>query len=426
MTDTGSALTSVRQRLRKLKRHGRYVPKILRYGTPRKIANIMLAETEMRLHKTVLRCLPYYYIIDICNLCNLRCPLCPTGNLKIARKQANVSLEQYKEMFDKVKDYALVVSIYNHGEPFLNPDAFDIIAHTKQNRVGTNVSSNLTWPQPVDVREIVKSGLDYITVSLDGVSQGTYEQYRVRGEVENVFENMRALIAAKKELNSKTPCVEWQYIVFKHTEHEMNEARRLAEEIGVDLLRFVSPGVQPEDMHDQSLQEKWMPENPLYWERNPAVVEQRGYLFDQPCYYLYRSMFIYPGGGVTPCCFAHDSSHDFGNILTQSVAEIWNNQKYRSARKLFARKLSPELLEEPRVEVICVACMVFRQDGAHLCGVRPAHEIFLEGRARAAAKAASSAAATSGNGDATVSPQAGGTRQADEQTVRNGSPVEAR
>ncbi len=376
MTGTNGAFTNVRQSLRKLRRHSRYVPKILNYGTPKKLANILLAEAELRMQRTVLRSLPYYYIIDICNVCNLRCPLCPTGNTTLARVQGMFTLEQYKEVFDKVKEYALVVSIYNHGEPFLNPDAFAIIEHTRSNRVGTNVSSNLNWPHPVDVRDIVRSGLDYITVSLDGVTQETYEQYRVLGNVEEVFENLRALVAAKKALKRKTPFVEWQYIVFKHNEHEMDQARKLADEIGVDLLRFVSPGVQPEDMHDKSLQDKWMPENPLYWERNPSLVEERGYVFDQPCFYLYRSMFIYTGGGVTPCCFAHDAGHDFGNILTHSVAEIWNNHQYRSSRMLFSKKAPTET----RVETLCDACTVFRQDGAHLCGVRSAQEIFFDQR----------------------------------------------
>jgi hypothetical protein len=67
------------------------------------------------------------------------------------------------------------------------------------------------------------------------------------------------------------------------------------EEVGFgDLgrpLRFISPGVPPEDMHNLELQEKWMPNNPLYWERNPKLVEERGYVFDQACFYLYRSMF---------------------------------------------------------------------------------------------------------------------------------------
>ena len=379
--DATTSQPRIRQFLRKLRRHGRHVPKIVNYGTPKKLANIMRAEWELHQQRTVLRCRPYYYIIDVCNVCNLRCPLCPTGNTTIARKQGMLSLQQYNDLFDRIKEYALVVSLYNHGEPLLNPDVFSIIEHTHRSRIGTNISSNFNWPHPVDVNDFIRSGLDYVTVSLDGVTQETYQQYRVRGEIAQVFDNMRRLLAAKKALKSRTPFVEWQFIVFKHNEHEMDDARRLAAELGVDLLRFVSPGVPPEDMYDEQLQEKWMPNNPLFWERNPKLVEERGYVFDQPCFYLYRSMFIYPGGGVTPCCFAHDDRQDFGNLYVNSVEEIWNNKTYRSARSLFAK--SPPT--EDRVETICDKCAIFRQDGARLCGVRPAHEAFFEQRRTRAA-----------------------------------------
>ena len=262
--DATSFLPKIRQYLRKWERHSRHVPKILNYGTPKKLANIMLAEWELHQQKVVVRCHPFYYIMDVCNVCNLRCPLCPTGTMTIGRKQAMLSLAQYKELFDKIREYALVVSLYNHGEPLLNPDVFSIIEHTHRNRVGTNISSNFNWPQPVDINDFVRSGLDYVTVSLDGVTQEAYQQYRVRGDIAEVFDNMRRLLSAKKALNSKKPFVEWQFIVFKHNEHEMDQARKRASEIGVDLLRFVSPGVPPEDMHNKLLQEKWMPDNPLY------------------------------------------------------------------------------------------------------------------------------------------------------------------
>jgi len=288
-----------------------------------------------------------------------------------------LSLSQYKEIFNKIKVYALVVSLYNHGEPLLNPDVFSIIEHTHRNQVGTNISSNFNWPRPVDVNDFIQSGLDYVTVSLDGVTQESYEQYRVRGDISEVFENLMRLASAKKALKSKTPLIEWQFIVFKHNEHEMSAAKKLASEIGDDLLRFVSPAMQPEDIHKAELQEKWMPDNPLYWERNPKLVEERGHIFDRACFYLYRSMFIYPGGGVTPCCFAHDDGQDFGNIYKNSVSEIWNNKAYRSARMLFSKKAP----SESRKETICDKCTIFRQDGAHLCGVRPARDLFLEERA---------------------------------------------
>jgi radical SAM protein with 4Fe4S-binding SPASM domain len=388
--DAASSQPRIKRFITKMKRHGRHVPKIINYGTPKKMANIMLAEWELRQQKTTLRCLPYYYLIDVCNVCNLRCPLCPTGNTTIARKQAMLSLEQYKEFFGKIKEYALVVSLYNHGEPLLNPELFSIIEHTHRNRVGTNISSNFNWPQPVEINDFMRSGLDYVTVSLDGVTQETYQQYRVRGDVTEVFDNLKRLLSARKALKSKTPFVEWQFIVFKHNEHEVEAARKLALEIGVDLLRFISPGVPPEDMHNLELQEKWMPRNPLYWERNPRLVEERGYVFDRACFYLYRSMFIYPGGGVTPCCFAHDDNWDFGNLYNNSVAEIWNNKTYRSARMLFSKSAPTE----DRIETICDKCTVFRQDGAHLCGVRPAHEVFLEERRRLADRVAVSARVT--------------------------------
>ena len=298
----------------------------------------MLAEWELRQQKTTLRCLPYYYLIDVCNVCNLRCPLCPTGNTTIARKQAMLSLEQYKEFFGKIKEYALVVSLYNHGEPLLNPEIFSIIEHTHRNRIGTNISSNFNWPQPVEINDFMRSGLDYVTVSLDGVTQETYQQYRVRGDVTEVFDNLKRLLSARKALKSKTPFVEWQFIVFKHNEHEVEAARKLASEIGVDLLRFISPGVPPEDMHNLELQEKWMPRNPWIGSGIARLVEERGYVFDRACFYLYRSMFIYPGGGVTPCCFAHDDKLDFGNLYNNSVPEIRNNKTYRVARYLLFSK----------------------------------------------------------------------------------------
>ena len=109
-----------------------------------------------------------------------------------------LSLEQYKEIFHKIQEYALVVSMYNHGEPLLNPDVFSIIDYTHRNRVGTNISSNFNWPHPVDVNDFIRSGLDYVTVSLDGVTQDAYQKYRVRGDIGEVFDNMKRLLAAKK------------------------------------------------------------------------------------------------------------------------------------------------------------------------------------------------------------------------------------
>jgi hypothetical protein len=72
-----SSMPRLQQYFGKLERYNRHVTKIINYGTPKKFANILLAEWELRRQKTTLLCQPYYYIIDVCNVCNLRCPLWP-------------------------------------------------------------------------------------------------------------------------------------------------------------------------------------------------------------------------------------------------------------------------------------------------------------------------------------------------------------
>lgn len=354
----------IQRQFRHLPRIGRYARPILRHGTPKKLANIFLIESELRQRKTVLRGYPYYYLIDVCNVCNLSCPLCPTGYDALGRYQGMMSFKEYKQILDKVKPYALVTSLYNHGEPFLNKDIFNIIDYTSRSNIATNVSSNFNWPLKFDHKDIVRSGLEYLTISLDGTSQETYQKYRVRGDFKEVIENVKSVLAVRKELGKKTPFMEWQFIVFKHNEHEMQRARELAEELGVDMLRFTSPGVPPELMSDREVSQKWMPENRAFWELNPAIVDTQGYLFDQPCYYLYRSMAFYPGGGVSPCCFTHEKKHDFGNILENEVDDIWNNERYRSARMLFSKKPA----QEDRVPIICDVCPIFKQENGRVCG----------------------------------------------------------
>ena len=65
------------------------------------------------------------------------------------------------------------------------------------------------------------SGLRHLIISLDGVTQGTYRKYRQGGDVELVFENMNKIISAKKSSGLETPVIEWQFLVFKHNEHEI-------------------------------------------------------------------------------------------------------------------------------------------------------------------------------------------------------------
>jgi MoaA/NifB/PqqE/SkfB family radical SAM enzyme len=342
-------------------RYPRHFAALLRHAGPRKTANVLLVESERMRRRTQLRGKPYYYFVDPCNVCNLRCPLCPTGNGLLDRSKGMLKLADYRVILDKIAPYAVEVSLHNWGEPLLNKEIFEIIKLTNERGIATNMSSNLSLEKDNLAERLIESGLEYLIVSLDGVSQEVYERYRVRGDVELVFDNLRALVEAKRRLGSRTPVVEWQYLVFKHNEHEMEQAQALAARIGVDRFRFRAPGfplgdyklaARPQQVEAESI---WMPSNPAYWELHPGLLRKSGFLWDEPCYYLYRSMTVNPGGGIAACCIVYKERQDFGNLVRDDLETIWNNQQYQASRALYGKNPTG------RAGTVCDSCFLFKR-----------------------------------------------------------------
>jgi len=58
------------------------------------------------------------------------------------------------------------------------------------------------------------------------------------GRLEKVLEGARNIVKWKKELKSKTPFVFFQFLVVRPNEHQLEDIRRLATEVGVDEVRF--------------------------------------------------------------------------------------------------------------------------------------------------------------------------------------------
>jgi MoaA/NifB/PqqE/SkfB family radical SAM enzyme len=354
-------MQNIRAAASKYFRYPRHLGALLHHAGPRKTANVLLAETERLRKATTLRSKPYYYFVDPCNVCNLRCPLCPTGNGQLDRSKGMLKFSDYQVILDKIAPYAVEVSLHNWGEPLLNKEIFEIIDATSARGIATNMSSNLSLEKDNIGEKLIESGLEYLIVSLDGVSQDVYEQYRVRGDIELVFHNMRAIIEAKKRLKSKTPVIEWQYLVFKHNEHEMEAAQQLADQMGVDRFRFRSPGFPLGDYKlvgkpaQEAEEDKWMPTNPAYWELHPGLLRKEGYLWDEPCYYLYRSMTVNPGGGIAACCIVYKERQDFGNLVQQDLDTIWNNEQYQKSRALFGKD------PHGRAGTVCDSCFLFKR-----------------------------------------------------------------
>ena len=354
-------LNLVLGRLPSYTRKARHLQLLRRYAKPSKLINIALAEVSRLRGDIVSKGRPYIYTVDTGNVCNLRCPLCPTGYHGLQRPQALMRLSTFQAILEKIRPYAVEVILHNWGEPALNPQITDIVRAAREAGVGTTISSNLNLVHRGDefLHELVESGLDHLTISIDGTTQEVYEAYRRNGDLAHVFHNLRELIRYRNEVRSRTPLIEWQYLVMKHNEHQMEDARRLACEMGVDRLRFTSPGLPFDQLADMKLAAEWLPKNPAYHMYHPEKIRDRGYLFDERCFYLYRAMTINPDGGVAPCCAVYHGKEDFGNLINASLDAVWNNDHYRSSRALFSKRPYQDA-----IDTICGRCPLFQYEPA--------------------------------------------------------------
>lgn len=327
-----------------------HVLSLLRHSTPKKLINLAAIELQHRLHRTRVHGYPYFLIIDTGNICNLRCPLCPTGTHEKGISRQLLKFDLFVKIIDRLYPYVYEVALHNWGEPLLNPDIFKMIMYCQQKNVGTNLSTNLNFPD-LDVEALVRSGLEYLIVSLDGISQNIYSLYRIGGNIDVVFENIKNIVRTRHALKTKKPFIEWQYIVMKHNTGQIDDAKRMARELGVDLIRFIPVGLPFDTRSAKELAQKWFPYVPD---------EQDGYLegrfLQKPikggCFYLYRSVTMNPDGTLAPCCAVWESKDSFCDLTHTDFSAIWNNESYQSARALFSGKKSP-------VETVCNRCNLF-------------------------------------------------------------------
>ncbi len=290
---------------------------------------------SLLLKKPVVLGQPFYLHIESTNLCNLKCIECPTGMGTLTRPQGNLSFENFKACFDPVKSRIIYLVLYFQGEPFLNPELLSMIKYAKKNRVYTMVSSNgHLFRNKKIAREIVNSGLGSLVISLDGISQKSYQKYRKNGDLFRVFKGIDKIVEAKKELKLKYPKLYLQFLVMRHNEHEIEDMKIIGKKIGADRILF-----KKAQIYDFKNAEEILPQNIKYrrYVKIDSRYELKGKILNR-CFKLWSDMMITWDGQVLPCCFDKNADFRFGFVefgigKIMDFQQIWLDPEYQKFRK---------------------------------------------------------------------------------------------
>ncbi len=287
--------------------------------------------------RTIVWGRPFMMMVEPTNFCNLKCPLCPSGNGEMTRARGNMGLDDFRRLLDDAGDHLVLLMLWNQGEPFINKDLLEMIAYARSKRIPTITSTNGHYVRTEEQAEaVVRSGLSEMIVSLDGVDQKTYETYRVGGKLERVLTGTRLVAEAKRRLRSKTPLINMQFIVFRHNQADIAEAERLAAELEADQFLIKTAQVYTDD--DAAT---FLPDDELF-KRYEADDEGQRRVKGQPakgCKVLWYSSMVNWSGDVAPCCFDKNVDFAMGDAFNGHDAsastfdEIWKGRAYMDFRR---------------------------------------------------------------------------------------------
>ena len=202
--------------------------------------------------------------IEICRFCNLKCPSCPIGREKIKNKKV-MSYDDFKIIIDKIKVSVEELSLFNYGEPLLNPNIVKMIKYAKKNGMKIiNLHSNGLQLDKKLSNELIKSEIDYISFSIDGASNETYKKYRIGGDFEKVVRNVSYFIDLKRKLKFKKPVIAVQFIVMKHNQHEIKRFTKMWKDIGVDEVIIKTFNAYMSGYEDRRSNLKYLPKDSNY------------------------------------------------------------------------------------------------------------------------------------------------------------------
>jgi radical SAM protein with 4Fe4S-binding SPASM domain len=275
--------------------------------------------------KPVVYGMPPALGVELTNHCNLNCPECSSGSGMMKRERGYMSVELFGHIVDELGSYLLNMNLYFQGESMLHPRFFKIL--DKCRLIHTTLSTNGHFLGGDNAEKVVRSGLNKLIISLDGMDQQTYSLYRVNGNLEKVLEGIRNINDARTKVSSRMKLV-IQFLVNRENEHQIDSFRKFAREMKA-TPELKSMQIISEDMHS-----RWLPSADGYrrYEIGEKGYTIRSQLPDR-CARLWFNPVVTWDGKVLPCCFDKDADHIMGDLGEDSFRDIWYGPRYRLFRR---------------------------------------------------------------------------------------------
>jgi len=301
--------------------------------------------------------------LELTHRCNAACPMCARnihgGALNPDMPLSELTLADIKTILlpDFIARLKRIYACGNYGDPIVARECIEVFSYLREHGPKLNLClhTNGSARRPDWWRElarIMKQGPHYLRFGIDGL-EDTNHLYRRGADWKTVMRSAATFIEAGGR-------AEWDFLVFKHNEHQVEEARQLAQDMGFKEFfvrktgRFLSSGeLETSDRFDvldkQGKFEYWLeqPSKPEYL--NPAFgnLEQVKQRYGEYQTYLDQvevnckvagskgKIYLSAQGYALPCCWLGAVFSESSTAERQQFAELIN--EYGGSTVLDAR-----------------------------------------------------------------------------------------
>lgn len=259
--------------------------------------------------------------VELANACNFRCTMCQQSTewLKKADEKL-MSWETLKNAVTQCKQLGVPSMKVNwRGESMLDPEFVEKIKYIKMmgiHEVQMNTNASKLTTELAD--QIIKSGLDRIIFSCDGISKETYNKIRRGGDWDRfhanvtMFKQRRDAIDATRKKNKGLPRIRINTSIQEANKHEISQVhyvfRNLADEVRFNTVY-----------------------NPQ--QSNKLLGDERRQVKRKGCPQIYQRLIISANGDVVPCCVDFLEKLKLGNVNKVHLKEIYNKRVGRIRKK---------------------------------------------------------------------------------------------
>ncbi len=274
---------------------------------------------------------PSFLSFEPTNYCNLKCPACPSGAGKLTRPKGYADLDFFKKIIDDNKKHLINLILHFQGEPLMHKNLAEMIAYAHKNKIRTEFSTNANLLADKTL-EITNAKPDKIIISLDGITQETYNKYRVNGDIEKVYESLKSLSKIQKK---HRPKIELQFLVFSHNEHEIPKLKEIKHKYKIDKIVLKTAQIYGKE------QVNLIPKNHKYSRYyiddngNPVLKSN----LPSNCKRIIFGSVITWDGKLVPCCFDKNAEFILGDTKITKIIKIRNGNTYKKfIKRVFSHR----------------------------------------------------------------------------------------